>query len=284
MHPRLATWLLTLVALTLASASTIALGLLAANALIRVPAVANLGSWSLAVVQPNSSATVVTAWVAGVALVCCLVAAWRFAVGRAAALRAAYAEAARLQGVGPVVTDDHAADAYALPGRPGRIVVSAGMLAALDEPGRAALLAHERAHVAGRHYLFTSAAQLAAAMNPLLRPVAGSVEYSVERWADEQAATTVGDRRQVAATVARAAVAAKASGPHRRASFALGAVSLSGAGPVPRRVAALLAGEPHLRLRLVAACLVVLAITVSCTLEAGNDLQDLLSLALYQGR
>jgi len=34
------------------------------------------------------------------------------------------------------------------------------------------LLAHERAHAASSHYLFTSVTRLAAAVNPLLRPVA----------------------------------------------------------------------------------------------------------------
>ncbi|PYC65838.1 M56 family peptidase, partial [Streptomyces tateyamensis] len=37
------------------------------------------------------------------------------------------------------VLDDDRADAYALPGRPGRIVVTAGMLRALPAPERAAL-------------------------------------------------------------------------------------------------------------------------------------------------
>jgi Zn-dependent protease with chaperone function len=46
------------------------------------------------------------------------------------------------------------------------------LLEALDEPGRAALLAHECAHLAGRHHLFTTVAHLAAAANPVLVPLA----------------------------------------------------------------------------------------------------------------
>ena len=98
-------------------------------------------------------------------------------------------EARRLPGAGQVVvTDDEAADAYTLPGMPCRIVVTAGMLRALSQPEHQVLLAHERAHASSLHYLFTTVARLAAAANPLLRPVAGAVGYTVERWADERAA------------------------------------------------------------------------------------------------
>src|SRR6185437_8548787 len=80
-----------------------------------------------------------------------------------------------------------AIEAYALPGAPGRIVVSGRLLDALDDRGQAALLAHEQAHLAARHHLFTTVAHLAAAANPLLLPVARAVDYTVERWADERA-------------------------------------------------------------------------------------------------
>jgi Zn-dependent protease with chaperone function len=125
------------------------------------------------------------------------------------------------------------------------------MLGAVGEPGRAALLAHERAHLSGRHFLFATAARLAASANPLVRSLAGAVENTVERWADERAAAVVGDRRLVAETIAHAALATKASRPRRPLVAALGAVfggpgalALSQAGPVPRRIAALLASPP----------------------------------------
>lgn len=63
-------------------------------------------------------------------------------------------------------------------------VITAGMLRALSQPERQVLLAHERAHASSLHYLFTTVARLAAAANPLLRPVASAVGYTVERWAD----------------------------------------------------------------------------------------------------
>ncbi|MFF8378453.1 M56 family metallopeptidase [Streptomyces sp. NPDC015661] len=52
------------------------------------------------------------------------------------------------------VVDDGTAVVYCLPGRPGRIVVTRGALEVLDDEQLRAVLAHERAHVDGRHHLF----------------------------------------------------------------------------------------------------------------------------------
>src|SRR5229473_2899823 len=268
LDPVHATWLLTGAAVALAGCSTLALGLLATAAAVRIPLVAGLGHWSLPVLGHNTPPGLAVALLAGI-------------------LPGAYREARCLPGRGQtVVVADKAADAYALPGRPGRIVVTAGMLSALDEPGRAALLAHEQAHLAGFHYLFTTAARLAATASPLLRPAARAVDYTVERWADERAATVVGDRRLVAQAIGRAALAAKANRPRRATPDALGAV-FSGtrtraharAGPVPRRVAALLAPPPPRRLVLLTTVIALVALAGICALIAANDLQDLLSLA-----
>ena len=109
---------------------------------------------------------------------------------------------------GVVVVPGPAIEAYALPGRPGRIVVSDRLLDRLDAGGRTALIAHEQAHLSGRHYLFAAAARLAAAANPMLLPVARSVDYTVERWADEHAAAVTGDRGLVAETIGQVALLA----------------------------------------------------------------------------
>jgi Zn-dependent protease with chaperone function len=110
---------------------------------------------------------------------------------------------------GFVIVDDPSPDAFVLPGRPGRVVVSTGMLDILDPGERAILLAHERTHLAEHHYAFVALAQLGAAANPLLRPLAAAVAYTVERWADEQAAMVTDDRRRVARTVGKAALASR---------------------------------------------------------------------------
>jgi hypothetical protein len=287
LDPRHATWLLAGAAVVLAGCSTLALGLLAAASLVRTPLAASLGHWSLRVLGRDTPAEIAVALLAGVLLGGAMLTVSGFVIHRCRALAGAYTEARCLPGrARTVVVQDEAADAYALPGWPGRIVVTAGMLAALDEPGRAALLAHEEAHLAGFHYLFTTAARLAATASPLLRPAAQAVEYTVERWADERAASVVGDRRLVAHTIGRAALAAKANRPSRLIPAALGAVFPGArtrlhpaAGPVPRRVAALLAPPPPRRLVLLSAVVALVALAGISALEAANNLQDLLSLA-----
>ena len=112
---------------------------------------------------------------------------------------------------GLVLLEDDAPDAFAVPGPRGRIVITTGMLKALTPRERRALLAHERAHLAHHHQLYIQAADLAAAANPFLRPTARQVRRLVERWADEQAARAVGDRRLAARALARAALARSTS-------------------------------------------------------------------------
>jgi hypothetical protein len=151
------------------------------------------------------------------------------------------------------------------------------------------LLAHERAHASGLHYLFTTAARLAAAANPLLRPVASAVAYTVERWADERAAAVTGDREVAARALARAALASTAAPPRRAAHAAsvLGAVSspmrMRRAGPVPRRVAALLRPPPQQQMLLLAAAVVLVAVSGVSALEAARDLHALLVTAHAAG-
>lgn len=108
-----------------------------------------------------------------------------------------------------VPTDD--ATAFAVPGRPGHVVVSTGMLRRLDGEERRVLLAHERAHLEHHHHRYLWVAAVAAAAAPPLRPVLGTVRFATERWADEIAAREVGDRRLVARTIARAALVQSAS-------------------------------------------------------------------------
>lgn len=142
---------------------------------------------------------------------------------------------ASLAGVGPVeVIAAPQPVAFAVPGRPGRIVVSEGMLALLDDREQQALFAHERSHLANRHHRYTALAELSAAALPVLRGLATQVRFTTERWADEDAASEVGDRRLVARAIARAALGG-------RGGAAVGALALGGHGATAR-VEALLAG------------------------------------------
>ncbi|MFC0843588.1 M56 family metallopeptidase [Streptomyces noboritoensis] len=285
LEPRPATWLLTAGAVVLAAGSTTVLGLLALAGLVRIPLVARLAELSPAVLARDDPARVPVAVVAALLLVAASVAGSRFAYRRVRAVCAAFLEAACFPGQNPlVIVEERAADAFAMPGLPGRIVVSTGMLESLDAAEREILLAHERAHLRGQHYLFTAAVQLAAAVNPLLRPLAGQVAYTLERWADEAAVLESGDRRRVAVTVGKAALAAKNSGGRRRLPAA--ALGLLGGprrreepGPVPRRVAALLSPRPTGGRWRGAVAAVYLTAAALCTADAVQDLHEVMKRA-----
>ncbi len=307
--PAAATWLLAGSSLALAAASSAVLGLLALTALVRVPFVDALANMSAQVMNRSDPASLPVAITAGALLAAAAATACRALWRRGTAIVAAGRQARRLPGSGQVVvTDDPAADAYTLPGWPCRIVITSGMLSALTGPERQVLLAHERAHAGGSHYLFTSVARLAAAANPLLRPVAAQVGYTVERWADEEAAAATGDRSLTARAVARAAMATTAAPPDRAGQVsALGLVPVDSngdrprdgfggtpgggggrrfrrpgrprAGPVPRRVAALLGPPPRLSLLLLAAAVLLVAVSGLSALEAARDLHALMELA-----
>jgi Zn-dependent protease with chaperone function len=274
-EPRLATWLLTLSSMVLAAAGTISLALLTLTGLLRIPELAAIGEWPLGLAERKDPVELSVAVLAGLLLAAAVVAATRMLWHRCRALAHAAVDAACLAAKDDfVIVENPVPEAFALPGRPGRVVVSTGMLAALDTGERDILLAHERAHLAEHHYVFVALAEFAAAANPLLRPLATAVTYTVERWADEHAATVTGDRRRVARTVGKAALAANKKRP-RLASAALGVLGrggeLSSAGPVPRRVAALLA--PPGRRRAIPA-LVTVAVLGAVAWATADAVQD----------
>lgn len=288
--PRAAAWVITVTTVTLATATAASLGLLAVAGLLQFPMVAEFGHLSLPWLGHPSPTAVVLATLAAVALVTAGGLALRTAHQQYTDLRRAQADVGGPVEAPPLrlrewlrewyaphshplaVLDDDRADAYALPGRPGRIVVTAGMLRALPAPERAALLAHERAHLTARHHLFLAAAEYAAVIHPALRQLRTPLGFHVERWADEAAAHSVGDRAVTARAVGRAALAA-ARAPRPARPFLAPAAA---AGPVPRRVAALLSPHPRTGNRRRAAAALALAaclaVTSAATLEATSDL------------
>ncbi|MFE8944444.1 M56 family metallopeptidase [Streptomyces sp. NPDC007856] len=281
-EPRLATWLLTASSLVLGAASTTSLGLLAVAGLIRVPQLAALGHWSAGTAQHDAPAALSVSLIAGLLLGGAVLMAARMLWRRARSLAAAAWDAACMPARdGLVVVPDDAPDAFAIPGLPGRVVVSTGMLHTLEESEHDILLAHERAHLTAHHYAFVALAQLGAAANPFLRPFATAVTYTIERWADENAAASTGDRRRVARTVGKAALAAhRTPALARIAGAALGFLGrrspLAKAGPVPRRVAALLAPPLGRHPVLTAATAAVLTAATLATAEAAHDFHLLL--------
>ncbi|MGI8937604.1 MAG: M56 family metallopeptidase [Iamia sp.] len=144
--------------------------------------------------------------------------------------------------------------AYSLPGRPGRIVVSRGMLHSLRAQEREVLFAHERSHLSHGHDRFIHAADLASDIFPPLALLASRVRYATERWADEDAVVEIGDRRVVARAVARAALAQGDLRPEA-------ASALAGHG-VRRRVEVLRCDPQPRRALALAALVGVLAVVV----------------------
>lgn len=232
------------VRLLVCSAAGLAAGSTAALALLVVPGATHLRP----VAALGHLLTPLASGSPGAAVVIALGAASLLAAGGALLLRDAHGwwrrlRQARVLAAGSrselVVLEEEHPDAYALPGRPGRIVITSGMLRALSAAECEVLLAHERAHLRGRHHLLVATVELAAHCHPGLRAVREPLRYALERTADEYAAQAVGDRRLTARAIGRAALAARTSPAGSRPGFALAAT----AGPVPLRVAALL-GQP----------------------------------------
>jgi Zn-dependent protease with chaperone function len=122
-------------------------------------------------------------------------------VRRAQRRTRAHAEAARITGRSltgadrAVVLDDPQPAAYCVAGRPATIVVTSGAIAVLDAAQLGAVLAHERAHLAGRHHLLlTLTRALAASLPglPLFTQGPGEVARLAEMCADDTAARRTG--------------------------------------------------------------------------------------------
>ncbi|MBU7599181.1 M56 family metallopeptidase [Streptomyces sp. P38-E01] len=270
LHPRNAALLLTWVGATLASCSTLCLGLVMVVGTAQLPGSPLPASWSDDEVREAVPYDEVAGKLSIVALAV-VFATCALTLGRhfGFRVRAHRALAAHPGGSEVAVLADEVPYAYALPGSPGRVLVSTGMLNGLNEAERGALLAHERAHLAGKHHRLLLTVQLAGCANPLLRPLRSAVGYCTERWADEEAARVTGDRRTTARAVGRAALIS------RRAEVP-GLAAFAEAGPVPRRVAALLGpvpsagGWPPALTTAGLAALVAAAGTAASTLSALN--------------
>ncbi len=93
-----------------------------------------------------------------------------------------------------VVTSEHRA-AYCVAGRPSAIVVTSGAVSSLDAAELEAVLAHERAHLRGRHpqlLMLLNALYGVLPWVPLLRRAADAVARLVEMCADDAAARSHG--------------------------------------------------------------------------------------------
>ncbi|MEP7023398.1 MAG: M56 family metallopeptidase [Actinomycetota bacterium] len=270
LSPPAAAFLLTLLALATSMATGIVLCLAAFSELARLPFVAAVGGWSRTTIRPWDHLPRGWGDVA-TAVVAVLLAAAVLYLGRAArdlllARQACRALPADTGGL--VITHDDRPTAYTVPARTGAIVISTGMLRLLSAGERRALLAHEAAHLRHHHARYVLLAQLAAAANPLLRPLARDVSLAVELWADQAAVAEVGDRHVVAQALARSSLAAARQ--ERRPIISLAIADTA----VQVRVRALTGRPPRLRAW---AALAALTLTVASGAAAAA-----LTLATHQ--
>jgi Zn-dependent protease with chaperone function len=220
----LAAWL-TVMASVLASAGA-AVALLAGAAIAGLPRLAEAVCRSVAgractpVVYRSAAFEVPLGAAAIAATLTAAVLAWRYgrALQRAGRRTRAHAEAARITGRrlpvkgewgvaggATVVLDAPQPAAYCVPGRPAAIVLTSGALAVLDQDQLGAVLAHERAHLAGRHHLLISLSRgLAASFPgvPVFTRGPAEVARLAELCADDAAARRTGRPALVAALLA----------------------------------------------------------------------------------
>ncbi|MGN6815661.1 MAG: M56 family metallopeptidase [Solirubrobacterales bacterium] len=277
--PRHATWLISVGAVVSALSAATVLCLVGAALVGQFLDLAGFGHWSAATLrehsptEPGVAALALLAALASggaVAFVGC-----RQALVVLAAFRASKGMAA---GGELVVIEEAEPSAVAVPGRPGRIVVSRSLLQALSPGERRVVLAHERAHLEGGHHWHRSAVALAIAANPLLTPLRGAITYATERWADERAAAELGDRRRAADALARVALLTNGSTRYGFPRLA------AGRDAVPARVSALLADAPEPRPALSLAMIGLLVLGLLATFVLEKDIEHLFELAghVYQ--
>ena len=137
---------------------------------------------------------------------------WRYgrSLRRASIRTRAHAEAARItgyrvEGGNAVMLDDARPAVYCVPGGPPTIVLTVGALTVLDPDQLTAVLAHERAHLAGRHHLLLAITRSLAAVAPLVPLFSrgtGAVARLAEMRADDAAAQRSGRRTLLTALLA----------------------------------------------------------------------------------
>jgi Zn-dependent protease with chaperone function len=195
-------------------------------------------------------------------------AGWHLARGLAADWRGHRAHAAFLAAagrfdpaLGAVITADDAPAAYCLPSGRHRVVISAGALARLSPGQLRAVLAHERAHLRGRHHLIlTATAALARAFPviPLFTGAAAELAVLAEMAADDNAA-----RRHQRGDIASAMVTLAGAASHRAALAAGGPAAIA-------RVQRLLAppSPPALPARITRLAIALVVITIPAGITA----------------
>jgi Zn-dependent protease with chaperone function len=151
-----------------------------------------------------------------------IVLGWRYgrSLRRTSVSTREHAEAARIvghrAGDAAFVLDTTRPAVYCVPGHPPTIVVTTGALAVLEPGQLTAVLAHERAHLAGRHHLLLALTRSLAAVAPFVPLCArGAVEVArlAEMLADDSAARRGGAQGRRTLLTALLAMAAGTAAP-----------------------------------------------------------------------
>ena len=161
-----------------------------------------------------------------------------------------------------VLVDHASAAAYCVPGRSRRVVLTTAALTVLDEAQLAAVLAHEQAHLRGRHHLALAAGRvlrLAFPWVPAFRWAQDEVARLVELIADDAAARHC-DRRDLARALVALAADSRSVVP---------ATAFAAGGPaVAVRVKRLLGSARPLGGRAVAVCLLAFLLLLAVPMLA----------------
>jgi hypothetical protein len=270
-----AAWVLAVSAVSAGLLWVAGLGCLAAATVGRLGIFERLGHWSPVVLSEHAPVPLA----AGIASIALLAVA---AASLSAAARRLVRGLREVKSLRVATSGDRCGDltivqaagpeAVAVPGWHGSIVVTSGMLKALDPAERAVLLAHERSHLRSAHWAFRVATRLGTALLPTVRPTIASCDGVLERWADEAAAHEVGDRRLTARSLAKAALAAT---DYQRSSLSLAFAE----GAVGERVQALLAPRRASNWRPTFLLALLATLGAAALLNAGRELDALFDLA-----
>ncbi len=269
--PRSAVWLLSTGSLLLAGSAAVVLGLVVLSVAGGLAPIATVGHWSAQRVAANEPFDPATAVVAGLLLAAGTLRAGVVSWGTLRRVLAAWSAARGCPGP-LVVLPDPEPLAFAVPGWPGRIVASRGVLDACSPEERLAVLAHEQAHLDGRHDLHLVAVAVAAALDPALVALPRASRRAMERWADERAAKDAGDRRIVAAAIGRVAGADPPA--WRLLTIPLGATDAEW------RVRALLRHPPPRRIAATLVLASVGMVAAGASLVAGHDIVQVFEAAM----
>jgi hypothetical protein len=270
--PRLSVWLLTPAVILAAGSSAFVLSVVTFAWLGQLGEVAERGTWSPQALHALDPIPRQVSILAGLMLL--PAAGWtaRTVVGTGWALWRVRRASRDLPAGAAGVTVIDSPDLEAHTTSAGRIIVTRGLLKVLDLTERRVLFAHERSHRRHRHIWWNLTSDLAAAVNPVLRPTARALRYATERWADEDA-TAVADRRTVATTIAKVALLRSAArSPQAVVASATG-------GHVVDRVNVLLSPAPRTRVRHVGLALALMLSVLVATVAVEYTGETLFELA-----